>query len=149
MRVGVGAKIPLEFSSLPLLLTLFKDPQNRFYFESDLENSEEKFSSQLLDHELGEGSVERLLSSASSELLKKHLEELRLSSPLPAVASVHRDVLSFHEKDLSERVHPCLVRFPGVSPEELCAEIEKAKTSLCLLGVDPSLVTVSSVLAEW
>lgn len=149
MRVGVGFEIPLALASAPLLQAVSKDKKNRLYFESAEERSEEKFSAQLIDHELGTGSVARLLSAATEETWKEEVERLRLGSPLRKVVTVHRDVVHFQEHDLGQRVHPCLVRLHDLSPEALIESLREGVKTFVALGVPERNLKVSSALADW
>jgi hypothetical protein len=149
VRVGVGFEVPLSLASAALLKSVAKDKKNRLYFESAEDRSEEKFSGLLIDHELGTGSVARLLSAGSDEAWNEEVERLRLGSPLRRVVTVHRDIVHFQEHDLGRRVHPCLVRLHDLSPEEVIEGLREGVKTFVALGVPEKNLKVSSALADW
>ena len=149
LRVGVGFEMPLSLASAALLRSIAKDKKNRLYFESAADRSEEKFSAQLIDHELGTGSVARLLSMGSEEAWNEEVDRLRLGSPLRRVVTVHRDVVHFQEHDLGRRVHPCLVRLHDLSADEVIEALREGVKTFVALGVPEQSLKVSSALADW
>jgi len=119
------------------------------YFESAEERSEEKFSAQLIDHELGTGSIARLLSAGSEDAWRDEVDRLRLGSPLRKVVTVHRDIVHFQEHDLGQRVHPCLVRLHDLSPAVVIESLRESVRSFVALGVPERSLKISSALADW
>jgi len=149
VRIGVGFEVPLQLSSALLLQALSKDTTNRLYFESHDELSEEKFSAQLIDHELGSGSVAGLLASDSEETWKEEVDRLRLGLPLRQIVTVHRDAVHFQEQILGQRIHPCLVRLQDMTPDEIIGLLQEGVRRFVALGVPEKSIKISSVLADW
>jgi hypothetical protein len=149
VRIGVGFELPLELSSSTLLKALSSDERTRLYFESSEGRPEEKFSAQLIDHELGAGSVARLLSSASEEAWRDETDRLRLGEPLRQIVTVHRDAVHFKEEDLGQRVHPCLVRLQDLTPQEVIESIREGVRHFVSLGVSEKNLRVCSALSDW
>lgn len=148
-RVGVGFELPLTFSSASLLASLWKDKKNRFYFESSDTRTEEKFSGQLIDHELGTNSVDKLLCAADERVWRDEVDRLRLNDPLKPCVTVHRDVLSFQEHNLGQRVHPCLVRLQEQTPADIVQCLKESVRHFVSLGVPEETLKMCGVLADW
>ena len=149
VRLGVGYEIPLDFSSGPLLQSISKDKTIRLYFECGEEFPEEKLSAQLIDHELGEGSVEGLLSADSEKTWKEEVDRLRLGAPLRPTVTAHLDVVQFQECNLGQRVHPCLVRLQTQSPTEIIKSLQEGVRRFVSLGIPEEKIKMSGVLADW
>jgi hypothetical protein len=149
VRVGVGCSVPLSFASAPLLSLLIADQRNRLYFEGTDSQTEEKYSMQLVEHELGEGVVTRLLAADSEETWREGMQKLRLGLSLAENVTVHREALLFHEFDLSKRVHPCLVRLRDMKPPALIDRLREDEAYFTALGIAKEDIKISTVLADW
>lgn len=148
-RFGLGFEVALEFAAAPLLRKLHQDKRNRLYFETGEEPPEEKFSNELIDFELGHGSIEGLLACSTEGAWSQELERLRLTPPARQVVTVHHDLFNVQEVDLGNRVQPCLMRLHPTTPEELLHRVRQGTESLVALGVAADIIRVSSVLSEW
>lgn len=148
-RFGIGFEIALDFAIAPLLRKLHRDKRNRLFFETGEEPPEEKFSNELIDFELGRGSIENLLACSTEGAWSQELERLRLTPPARQVVTVHHDLFSVQEIDLGNRVQPCLMRLHPTTTEELLHRVQQGRESLLALGVSADILRVSSVMSEW
>jgi hypothetical protein len=148
-RFGVAFEVALDFASAPLLRRIHQDRRNRLYFETGEESPEEKFSDELVDFELGGGSVASLLACSDEEAWRQELERLRLAPPVRQVVTVHHNLFVAQESNLGARVQPCLLRLHDLTPTSLLQRLQEAVKSLLALGVPEDALRVGSVLSEW